>query len=126
MDGALRASLIKAADAFGSPVYVYDKAAILNRCNALRDGIAFLEFERKASTLREAITSAIHEVEEADVGVRVVRVETAAIVLAANGTVFSAGHDLKEMTGHRTDADGGRAFFQTTMTNCAEDLPRAT
>jgi enoyl-CoA hydratase/carnithine racemase len=43
----------------------------------------------------------------------------AAIVLTGNGTVFCAGHDLKEMTAHRTDADGGRAFFTETMTACA-------
>lgn len=42
----------------------------------LRDGVAFVEFERTADTLREAITSAIREVEEAAVGVRVVRVES--------------------------------------------------
>ena len=42
----------------------------------LRDGIASLEFERKAPTLREAILAAIREVESADVGVRVVRVES--------------------------------------------------
>ena len=44
----------------------------------LRDGVAFVEFERTASTLREAITAAIREVEGADVGVRVVRVESEA------------------------------------------------
>jgi hypothetical protein len=44
----------------------------------LRDGVAFLEFERKASTLREAVTTAIREVERANVGVRVVRAESAA------------------------------------------------
>ena len=43
----------------------------------------------------------------------------AAVVLAANGPAFSAGHDLKEMTAHRDDADGGRAFFHQTMTACA-------
>jgi hypothetical protein len=42
----------------------------------MRDGVAFLEFARRARTLREAITSAIREVEEAGVGVRVVRVES--------------------------------------------------
>ena len=31
-----------------------------------------------------------------------------AVVLAANGPAFSAGHDLKELTAHRADADGGR------------------
>jgi len=44
----------------------------------LRDGVAFLEFERAASTLRGAITDAIRQVEGADVGVRVVRVESEA------------------------------------------------
>lgn len=43
----------------------------------------------------------------------------AVIVLTSNGTVFCSGHDLKEMTAHRTDADGGRAFFAETMTSCA-------
>jgi hypothetical protein len=44
----------------------------------LRDGVAFVEFERTAATLREAITTAIREVEDAGVGVRVVRVESEA------------------------------------------------
>jgi len=43
-----------------------------------------------------------------------------AIVLAAKGTAFCAGHDLKEMTGHRGDADGGKAFYSETMTTCSE------
>ena len=40
-------------------------------------------------------------------------------MLAANGTVFSAGHDLKEMTAHRADADRGRAFYTDAMARCA-------
>ena len=44
----------------------------------LRDGVAFLEVERTAPTLRGAITAAIREVEGARVGVRVVRVESEA------------------------------------------------
>jgi enoyl-CoA hydratase/carnithine racemase len=43
----------------------------------------------------------------------------AAIVLAANGPVFSAGHDLKELSAHRTDADKGLAFFEATMERCS-------
>lgn len=46
--------------------------------------------------------------------------QVAAIVLAANGPVFSSGHDLKEMTAHRADKDGGHAFFETTMRSCSE------
>ena len=43
-----------------------------------RDGVVFLEFERTAPTLREAVTGAIREVEGANLGVRVVRVESEA------------------------------------------------
>jgi hypothetical protein len=42
----------------------------------MRDGVAFLEFDRTAHFLRDAITSAIDQVEAAGVGVRVVRVES--------------------------------------------------
>jgi enoyl-CoA hydratase/carnithine racemase len=42
------------------------------------------------------------------------------VVLAHEGRVFSAGHDLKEMTAHRKDADRGRAFFAETMALCAD------
>jgi len=34
-----------------------------------------------------------------------------AVVFAANGPAFCAGHDLKELTSRRSDADGGRAVF---------------
>ncbi len=42
------------------------------------------------------------------------------IVLAANGPVFCAGHDLKEMTAARANSDRGRAFFETTLAQCAQ------
>lgn len=41
------------------------------------------------------------------------------VILAAEGPAFSAGHDLKELTAHRGDADGGRAFLEQTFGNCA-------
>jgi len=41
------------------------------------------------------------------------------VVLAAAGKLFSAGHDLKEMTSHRDDADRGRAFFEHTFALCS-------
>src|SRR5215218_4585662 len=44
-----------------------------------------------------------------DAGVR-------AVVIAANGTAFSAGHDMKELTARRADADRGRAYFAQIMT----------
>src|SRR5687767_4994164 len=42
-----------------------------------------------------------------------------AVVLAANGLAFSAGHDLKEITARRADADGGRAYTRQIMDTCS-------
>jgi len=42
-----------------------------------------------------------------------------AVVLAATGPAFCAGHDLKELAAHRTDDDRGRAFYRLTMDRCA-------
>lgn len=41
------------------------------------------------------------------------------IVIAATGKLFCAGHDLKEMTAARKDADRGRAFFEKTFEACS-------
>jgi enoyl-CoA hydratase/carnithine racemase len=41
------------------------------------------------------------------------------IVIAHLGKVFSAGHNLKQMAGHRGDADKGRAFFEHTFAVCS-------
>jgi enoyl-CoA hydratase/carnithine racemase len=42
-----------------------------------------------------------------------------AVVIAANGVAFSAGHDLKELIAHRSDADQGRAYFAKLMGACS-------
>jgi len=42
-----------------------------------------------------------------------------AVVLAANGPAFSAGHDLKELTAHRADPDGGRGYVRNIMESCS-------
>jgi enoyl-CoA hydratase/carnithine racemase len=42
------------------------------------------------------------------------------VIIAASGKLFSAGHDLKEMTAHRADSDQGSAFFQRTFGLCAQ------
>lgn len=41
------------------------------------------------------------------------------IIIAANGSLFCSGHDLKEMTARRSDSDRGRAFFQQTLNACS-------
>jgi enoyl-CoA hydratase/carnithine racemase len=50
-----------------------------------------------------------------DDGVRVV-------VIAASGKLFSAGHDLKQMTSHRADPDGGKRFFEHAFDLCSGAL----
>ena len=47
-----------------------------------------------------------------DVGVR-------AIIIAANGPAFCAGHDLKELTAGRDSDDKGKAYFTKIMTRCS-------
>jgi enoyl-CoA hydratase/carnithine racemase len=49
-----------------------------------------------------------------------------AIVLRATGPAFCAGHDLKEMTAHRTDNDGGRAYYAELMAQCATMMQTIT
>ena len=41
------------------------------------------------------------------------------IVLAAAGKLFSAGHDLKELTLHRADSDRGKDFFERSFALCS-------
>ena len=41
-----------------------------------------------------------------------------AVVIGANGPGFCASHDLKEITAHRHDADGGRLFDEQLFASC--------
>ena len=67
------------------------------------------------NALSEAMIAALHgAIEQAAADKSV-----AAVVLEANGTAFSAGHDLKELTARRRDTDGGRAYFTDIMKACA-------
>jgi enoyl-CoA hydratase/carnithine racemase len=59
----------------------------------------------------DALRGALESI-EADSSVR-------AVVLAAEGPVFSSGHDLKEITAARQHPDRGRAFFEDTLARCA-------
>jgi len=84
---------------------------------AERDGhILRLTLENPpANTLSVAAMEALQaklDLARDDDGVRVV-------VIAGSGKLFSAGHDLKEMTAHRTDADHGEAFFERTFALCS-------
>ena len=79
------------------------------------NGVALITLDRPAArnalsiALLEALRDALHAAQDAR-----------CIVLGANGPAFSAGHDLRELTAARTEADGGRAFFARTMALCSQ------
>src|ERR1700733_8539162 len=62
--------------------------------------------------LMSALQSALDEAAE-DKALR-------AIVLGADGPAFSSGHDLKEMTARRKDADRGKAAFAALFAQCSK------
>ena len=47
-----------------------------------------------------------------------------AVILAAEGKAFSAGHDLRQMQAARDDADGGRAAYETLFADCAQVMQK--
>jgi enoyl-CoA hydratase/carnithine racemase len=70
----------------------------------------------RRNSLSEAMLAALQAALDdaaGDAGVR-------AVVIAAKGPAFCAGHDLKELSGHRSDADGGRAYYELIMRRCAK------
>jgi enoyl-CoA hydratase/carnithine racemase len=71
---------------------------------------------RRRNPLSEAMLRALSDALRAAAADAAVHV----VVLAADGPAFSAGHDLKELTAHRADADRGRQFFDYTMRTCAD------
>src|ERR1700740_1826494 len=81
------------------------------------DGIALLVLNRPQTrnTLSEAMLAALSETFAAIAADKRVR----AVVLSANGPAFCAGHDLKEITDHRTDVDGGRSYVKEIMDRCS-------
>lgn len=82
-----------------------------------RQAVAVLTLNRPETrnALSEAMLKALNET-FSDISVdRQIK----AVVLRANGPVFCAGHDIREMQSRRSDADGGKAFFTSTFDACA-------
>jgi enoyl-CoA hydratase/carnithine racemase len=78
-----------------------------------KDDITILTLNRPQArnSLSETMLEALSDALTAIARERAVR----AVVLAANGPAFCAGHDLKELNAHRADDDRGRAFFKRIM-----------
>lgn len=79
--------------------------------------IAVLTLNRPAArnSLSEGMIAELHAALDDIAGDAQVR----AVVIAANGPAFSAGHDMKELTARRSDHDGGRAYFAQMMNACS-------
>src|SRR5437879_13658898 len=79
--------------------------------------IAVLTLNRPAArnSLSEGLIAALHG------ALNDIRDDTSvrAVVIAANGPAFSAGHDMKELTARRSDPDRGRAYFAEIMNACS-------
>jgi enoyl-CoA hydratase/carnithine racemase len=88
--------------------------------------VLILNRPQTRNSLSEGMLTALSDALTAIAGDNSVR----AVVIAANGPAFCAGHDLKELTSRRSDADGGRAYFRYMMAKCSAmmlqivDLPR--
>jgi enoyl-CoA hydratase/carnithine racemase len=80
------------------------------------DDIAVLTLNRPQArnSLSEEMLAGLRR-ELADMGAQK---RVRAVVIAAKGAAFSAGHDLKELTAHRADADGGRSYTRHIIESC--------
>lgn len=81
------------------------------------DGVTILTVNRPKSinALSEEVLAALQTTLDQIGKDRTVK----AVVLRGAGDHFSAGHNLKEMTAHREDPDGGFEYFQTLFATCA-------
>ena len=100
-----------------------------SQANAADPRATLLESEQRAGVLvltlarpesRNSLSQALIEALQGAIDTASQAAAVRAIVIAARGTAFCAGHDLKELTAHRADADGGRAFTQLLMHQCSK------
>src|SRR3954464_3862737 len=96
------------------------RAAVAPEPILLRESVgpvAVLTLNRPAArnSLSEAMIAGLHAALAEIADDATVR----ALVIAARGPAFCAGHDLKELTARRSDADGGRAYFAWIMNACS-------
>jgi enoyl-CoA hydratase/carnithine racemase len=99
-----------------------DAPLLLRRDGA--DGVTVLTLNRPAA--RNALSLQMLETLETAFAAIGEDARVRCLVLAAEGPVFSAGHDLKEIVAHRADADGGRGFYDRAMDTCARVMQAIT
>lgn len=96
-----------------TPLEVHEAAVLVQQTGPARRLIMNRPKSRNALS-EEMMAALMLELERAtqDAGTRI-------IVIAANGPVFCAGHNLKELTAHRSDDDKGAAYFSMIMETCS-------
>ena len=98
-----------------SPVKAATDEAIVQRDD--REGIAFVVLNRPQA--RNALSAAMLQALTQTLAGIAVDKRIRAVVIAANGEAFCAGHDLREITEHRKDADLGVAYTKDLMGSCS-------
>jgi len=83
-----------------------------------KDAVLTLTLNRAGArnALSQGLMAALQDALDAAAIDKAVRV----VVIAADGPAFSAGHDLKEMTARRADADKGKAYFAALFAQCSK------
>jgi enoyl-CoA hydratase/carnithine racemase len=95
------------ANKAGDPVLLHDRAGPI--------AVLTLNRQQQRNSLSEALIGALAGEFKGIAADRTVR----AVVIAANGPAFCAGHDLKELTAARAAPDRGRAAFERVIKDCA-------
>ena len=81
------------------------------------DAIAVLTLNRPQA--RNSLSEALLRALESELAAIATDPAVRAVVLAANGPAFCAGHDLKELDARRADPDRGRGYFAHIMKLCS-------
>jgi len=82
-----------------------------------RDGVLTIILNRSEN--RNALSESLMRALQISLDEAVEDASTKVIVIAAKGPAFSAGHDLKEMTARRSDADRGLAYYRSIFAQCS-------
>ncbi len=86
------------------------------------EGVAVLTLNaaKSMNALSETVLAALSEAFDQIATDRSIK----AVILRSGGDHFCAGHNLKEMTARRTDADGGFQYFQDLFATCSAMMMR--
>ena len=82
------------------------------------DGIYRLTLNNPVNhnVLSEKMMSNMQDALEESINNKKIRV----VIISAEGSTSSAGHDLKELTKGRQNSDKGKSYFKTIMKNCSK------